>query len=319
MNIRQFSEFNVNDILIDSAAGSGATEDSEDLYGDEDFEEELVNYDDKGEFEEEDASSHVIDEGNPIGPTVPSEDEYHQDLHEDGVSISEGLSMNPPRLPAAESASPRPQENEARPQPDVPVGHAPTTPSGDAMLTDPLRSESRHVARMVQLSRSAARRRVSRVAPVSALNLPPQARKPTRAAPPPASASPRHIDSASEHQRIQRRAIPVKGFSLGNGFAALHRDDVISKELDKVVLASERTAEKELSRNVACQTVEVRRSSLRRPSRLFAKFPIDPDAAATALRLGTDRYALMETYERVHSAFLSDLIGRYLLLDSHAR
>ena len=81
---------------------------------------------------------------------------------------------------------------------------------------------------------------------------------------------------------------------------------IIKKESNRILFASNK---ENMPHSVACQTAFTSSSECRQkpiPAE-FAQSQIDVTTAAC--RLGTDKYVLMDLYEKVHSNFLGDMIG----------
>lgn len=332
MNVRQFSELSLRDILIEGSADLAEHSDAyaddgfESDYGDDHFEEELVNYDDEMHI------SHS--EETCLGDEVPTTttqtiDEFQNEPSEGELRESENTQLHH-RFKAEEAnvdvvamESSSSSQNLSPPKIDTPleVAEVPLeVPKVPLEVTeDPHQGNNAiHPSSFrVRLVHPCVRKYVSRVSPVSALNLPLKNTS-KRIAPPSRNhtGTPFHpvVDDASEHLRIQSRAIPVRGVQLGTRFDS--RDDIVPKELNKIIIVSEGITDEPATRNAACQTADERRSGARPYSISSQKFRVDSETTATALRLGTDRFALMATYEKVHSSFLSDIIGNLLYIST---
>jgi hypothetical protein len=104
------------------------------------------------------------------------------------------------------------------------------------------------------------------------------------------------------------RAVPIKQLTMGTKFSSTQVDTtVIPKELNKVIKVTETSS---LTKTIACQTNYLEGSYISNTKQAMTSArPAEEALVTTTLRLGTSCFALMDTYEKVHSNFLADVIG----------
>jgi hypothetical protein len=166
------------------------------------------------------------------------------------------------------------------------------------------------------MSGHSSRRTMSRVQPVSDLNLLSRSNSVTvgigrhqvqhvvRSQ----TAQGRPVASSHSQNEHMSRAVPIKQLTMGTKFSSTQVDTtVIPKELNKVIKVTETSS---LTKTIACQTNYLEGSYTSNTKQAMASArPVEEALVTTTLRLGTSCFALMDTYEKVHSNFLADVIG----------
>lgn len=334
-NILKFDDFCLDDILIDEVPRETQQVDEVDAYSD-DFDADEVRYLDEASFECEQSLGR--DDMEPGVSVVPPSSTTAFDLPVwDTVDRVEEETAKENLSPVgtqewthstASSASPEQSTGTGSPAAvNMPAAVSPREQLEFGFSETPCVAIASNgmTARRIQCRRN---RHLSVVLPVSHLNIP-------------ASLSERKVElktnkskelyhqSTSERvENIQRLAVPVRGF------ASVHRDsrksglpeDVIAKELDRVVIPKQHAVNASAPRSrssVAAQTDarEMHSSNTRirtRNSNAFTRESVRGSADEVELnrainRIGTDSHSMLQLYERVHSTFLADMIGTYVI------
>lgn len=310
--IRNFADFDLNDILID--AGSPPS--------DPDYEDDFDNEDvieDRAGQEQYHSTSSRSDREEDIFPG-------HYDEHKDDdiatVQSAEKQQFEEPtaadnNIPFLIETQDGPLEADQIRGEDilasVPSHEPPPPPALQNNLHFNIPPKPSHTTisptlyKALSMPNHSKLRYVSKVRPVSSLNFDAKA-KPVKPSSTPSSRQAHSIPHTTVTpaitqpyiNKLQGRAIPIQGLILGARDINLVDPMLITKETNHEIFP------KSVATTTASQTEKLQRVSSQK--RVYTDTEQDDYGVSDAMfRLGTDKYGLMDLYERVHSNFIADM------------